>query len=121
MYQYRSFPQEQLVPLYGASEVMLVTPLRDGMNLIAKEYVASRADGTGVLILSEMAGAASELGEAVMVNPNDIPGIARSLKTALEMPLDLQRDHMAAMRERDPALRPGSLGCGFPRSLARKS
>jgi trehalose 6-phosphate synthase/phosphatase len=100
MYQYRSFPQEQLVPLYSASEVMLVTPLRDGMNLIAKEYVASRADGTGVLILSEMAGAASELGEAVMVNPNDIPGIARSLKTALEMPLDLQRDHMAVMRER---------------------
>ena len=68
---------------------MLVTPLRDGMNLIAKEYVASRADGTA-LILSEMAGAASELGEAVMVNPNDIPGIARSLKTVLEMPLDLK-------------------------------
>jgi trehalose 6-phosphate synthase/phosphatase len=100
MYQYRSFPQEQLVPLYSASEVMLVTPLRDGMNLVAKEYVASRADETGVLILSEMAGAASELGEAVMVNPNDIPGIARSLKTALEMPVELQRDHMTAMRDR---------------------
>jgi trehalose 6-phosphate synthase/phosphatase len=100
LYQYKSFPQEQLVPLYSASDVMLVTPLRDGMNLIAKEYIASRAYGTGVLILSEMAGAASELGEAVMVNPNDVPGIARALKTALETPLEIQRDHMAAMRKR---------------------
>jgi trehalose 6-phosphate synthase/phosphatase len=62
LYQYRSLPQDELVPLYAASEVMLVTPLRDGMNLVAKEYVACRVDETGVLILSEMAGAASELG-----------------------------------------------------------
>ena len=90
LYQYRSFPQQELVPLYGASDVMLVTPLRDGMNLVAKEYVAARADGRGVLILSEMTGAASELGEAVLVNPNDIPEMARAIATALEMPEEEQ-------------------------------
>ncbi len=100
LYQYRSFPQEQLVPLYAASEVMLVTPMRDGMNLVAKEYVAARADGTGVLILSEMAGAASELGEALIVNPNDVVSVARAIKTALEMPAEDQRRAMDAMRQR---------------------
>ena len=99
-YQFRSFPQEQLAPLYAASEVMLVTPIRDGMNLVAKEYVASRPDATGVLILSEMAGAASEFGEALTVNPNDIRGMALAIKTALEMPLDAQKEAMHAMRER---------------------
>ena len=74
------------MPIYSASDVMLITPLRDGMNLVAKEYVACRADGTGVLILSERAGAASELGEALIVNPNDTPAVARTLQTALEMP-----------------------------------
>ncbi len=100
LYQYRSLPQGELVPLYAASEVMLVTPLRDGMNLVAKEYVACRPDDTGVLILSEMAGAASELGEALVVNPNDIPGVARAIKVALETPLEDQRRDMAAMRRR---------------------
>ena len=57
--------------MYALSDVALVTPLRDGMNLIAKEYVASRTDKTGVLILSEMAGAAKELGEAIIINPNN--------------------------------------------------
>ncbi len=100
LYQYRSLPQEQLIPLYAASEVMLVTPMRDGMNLVAKEYVACRADNTGVLILSEMAGAASELGEALVVNPNDTPAVARAIKAALETPLEDQRRDMAAMRRR---------------------
>jgi trehalose 6-phosphate synthase/phosphatase len=100
IYQYRSFPQEQLLPMYAASDVMLVTPLRDGMNLVAKEYVASRADATGVLILSEMTGATSELGEALTVNPNDIPGMARAIAVALEMPADAQKQSMQAMRER---------------------
>ena len=100
VYQYRSFPQDQLLPMFAASEVMLVTPLRDGMNLVAKEYVASRADDTGVLILSEMAGAASELGEALTINPNDIPGMAGTIKTALEMPAEVQHENMRAMRER---------------------
>ena len=100
LYQYRSYPQEQLVPLYNASEVMLVTPMRDGMNLVAKEYVASRADDSGVLILSEMAGAASELGEALVVNPNDITGVAQALRVALEMSPQDQRQAMTAMRKR---------------------
>ncbi|MCA1685400.1 MAG: trehalose-6-phosphate synthase, partial [Planctomycetia bacterium] len=100
LYQYKSFPQEELAPLYGASDVMLVTPLRDGMNLVAKEYVASRADGRGVLILSEMTGAASELGEAVLVNPNDIPQMARALATALEMPAEDQARRMKVLRDR---------------------
>jgi trehalose 6-phosphate synthase/phosphatase len=100
VYQYRSFPQDQLLPMFAASDVMLVTPLRDGMNLVAKEYIASRADDTGVLILSEMAGAASELGEALTINPNDIPGMTGTIQAALEMPADVQRENMLAMRER---------------------
>jgi trehalose 6-phosphate synthase/phosphatase len=100
LYQYKSFPQEELVPMYGASDVMLVTPLRDGMNLVAKEYVAARADGRGVLILSEMTGAASELGEAMIVNPNDIPEMARALATALEMSEEDQASRMTALRDR---------------------
>jgi trehalose 6-phosphate synthase/phosphatase len=100
LYQYKSFPQEELVPLYGASDVMLVTPLRDGMNLVAKEYVAARPDGQGVLILSEMTGAAAELGEAVLVNPNDIPEMARALAAALEMPEQEQERRMTALRDR---------------------
>ena len=100
IYQYKSLLQEELVPIYSASDVMLITPLRDGMNLVAKEYVACRADGTGVLILSERAGAASELGEALIVNPNDTPAVARTLQTALEMPTDAQRKNMLAMRQR---------------------
>jgi len=100
VYQYRSFPQEELIPLYRASDAMLVTPLRDGMNLVAKEYVAARADARGVLILSEMTGAASELGEAVLVNPNDIPQMARAIATALEMPAEDQGVRMTALRAR---------------------
>ncbi|HVS37927.1 MAG TPA: bifunctional alpha,alpha-trehalose-phosphate synthase (UDP-forming)/trehalose-phosphatase [Gemmataceae bacterium] len=99
-YQFRTFPQDQLAPLYAASDVMLVTPIRDGMNLVAKEYVASRPDATGVLILSEMAGAASEFGEALTVNPNDVPGMARAIRTALDLPLDAQKEAMHAMRDR---------------------
>ncbi len=100
LYQFRSFPQEELVPLYNTSAVMLVTPLRDGMNLVAKEYVAARADEQGVLVLSEMAGAASELGEALVVNPNDVRGMAEALRTALEMPAEDQQKAMRAMRRR---------------------
>ena len=75
-YLYRSFDREQLVALYRAADVMLVTPLRDGMNLVAKEFVAARADEDGVLVLSEFAGAAAELGEAAIVNPYDVDGMA---------------------------------------------
>src|SRR5260370_21819648 len=78
------------------SEVALVTPRRDGMNLIAKEYVASRADQRGVLILSEMAGASRELGEALIINPNDESEIVDALRTALEMP---EEEHVRRNKE----------------------
>jgi trehalose 6-phosphate synthase/phosphatase len=90
LYQYKFLSLKPLVALYSIGDVALVTPLRDGMNLIAKEYLATRVDKTGVLILSETAGAASELGEAVIINANDIEEIAEALKTALEMPKEEQ-------------------------------
>jgi trehalose 6-phosphate synthase/phosphatase len=86
IYQYRSVPFETLVALYALSEVALVTPLRDGMNLVAKEYIASRTDKTGVLILSEMAGSAKELTDAILINPSHREEIAEALELALTMP-----------------------------------
>lgn len=100
IYQYRSLPFDTLVALYAASHVALVTPLRDGMNLIAKEYVASRRDETGVLILSEMAGAAKELGEAIIINPSSKEEIAEALKMALEMPYEEQVRRNKIMQNR---------------------
>ncbi|MHB1324036.1 MAG: bifunctional alpha,alpha-trehalose-phosphate synthase (UDP-forming)/trehalose-phosphatase [Coriobacteriia bacterium] len=99
-YLYRSLPFHRLAALYSASDIAFVTPLRDGMNLIAKEYCAAQPAGTGVLILSEMAGAAKELGEALLVNPNDADAMVASLVRALEMPADEQADRMRAMRNR---------------------
>jgi len=100
IYQYKFLPLKQLVALYSLSDVALVTPIRDGMNLIAKEYLASRTDGTGVLILSEMAGAARELGEALIINPNDRADIAAALKRALEMPPEEQKGQIEAIQRR---------------------
>ncbi len=100
IYQYKSFEREYLSALYRASDVALITPLRDGMNLIAKEYIASRIDNTGVLILSEMAGAAKEMIEALIINPNHIDNIADSIKKALEMKPDEQVRRNKAIRER---------------------
>jgi len=100
IYQYRSLPFESLVALYAVSDVALVTPLRDGMNLVAKEYVASRLDQTGVLVLSEMAGAAKDLPEAIIINPNDRQEIACALKRALEMPVEEQVRRNTVMQKR---------------------
>lgn len=99
-YVYRSFSQTELVHMYRAADVMLVTPLRDGMNLVAKEFVASRVDDGGVLVLSEFAGAAAEMGEAVLVNPYDIEGMADGIARALSMPLEERGTRMRALRER---------------------
>jgi trehalose 6-phosphate synthase/phosphatase len=98
LYQTQSFVS--LRALYEAADVALVTPLRDGMNLIAKEFVASKTDGTGVLVLSEMAGAASELGEALLVNPLNRLEVADALKTALSMPKEEQIVRNRAMQAR---------------------
>jgi len=100
LYQYRSMPYHELVGMYTASDVALITPVRDGMNLVCKEFVASRKDGQGVLILSEMAGAAAELGEALIINPLDYQDIADSIQKAFAMPEEEQRKRMEAMRER---------------------
>jgi trehalose 6-phosphate synthase/phosphatase len=99
-YLYRSLSFPTLSSMYAASDVAYVTPLRDGMNLIAKEYVAARGDTGGVLVLSEMAGAALELGEALQVNPYDLDGMVDTLQRALTMPLEEQRERMASMQHR---------------------
>ncbi|TFH36299.1 MAG: bifunctional alpha,alpha-trehalose-phosphate synthase (UDP-forming)/trehalose-phosphatase [Anaerolineales bacterium] len=99
-YLYRSVPFERLVSLYRIADVALVTPLRDGMNLVAKEYLASRPDGSGVLILSETAGAAEELGEAIIVNPHDEEEMVEGIHQALTMPLEEQKNRNLVMRRR---------------------
>ncbi|WP_216679824.1 bifunctional alpha,alpha-trehalose-phosphate synthase (UDP-forming)/trehalose-phosphatase [Hymenobacter siberiensis] len=97
-YFYRSFPLPELAALYAMADVGLVTPLRDGMNLVAKEYVASRLDHRGVLILSERAGAARELSDALIINPTDTRALAESLHEALVMPDDEQERRMRNMQ-----------------------
>lgn len=99
-YLFRSMPFEQLIELYCYSDIALITPIRDGMNLVAKEYMACRVDHKGVLILSEMAGAAKELGEAIIVNPNDIQSIANAIDEAIHMPEDIQKKSNQIMTER---------------------
>lgn len=99
-YFFQSFPQESLISFYRNSDVLLVTPLRDGMNLVAKEYIASRTDCEGMAVVSETAGVASELGEAVIVNPNDYYAIASGIKMALEMPPDEKFSRNKIMHQR---------------------
>jgi trehalose 6-phosphate synthase len=98
-YLRRSQPMDQLVPLYAAADVMVVTPFRDGMNLVAKEYVASRPSPTGALILSEFAGAADELRSALLVNPHDVDGLVDAMDRALAMkPIEQARRMRALQR-----------------------
>jgi trehalose 6-phosphate synthase len=99
-YLRRSLPLEELVAYYVAADVMLVTPLRDGMNLVAKEYCASRRDDTGVLVLSEFTGSANELERAVLVNPHDIDGMAATIERAIAMPRAEQVRRMRSLRQR---------------------
>jgi trehalose 6-phosphate synthase/phosphatase len=99
-YFYRSMPFNNLIDLYTSCDVALITPIRDGMNLVAKEYIATRTDQTGVLILSEMAGAAKEMNEALLINPNNINLIADTIKEALEMPEAEQKKRNKYMQSR---------------------
>jgi len=99
-YLYRFVPFDKLTALYNVADVALVTPLRDGMNLIAKEFVATKTNGRGVLILSEMTGAARELGEALIVNANNKAAIIQAIKEALEMPVLEQIERNRAMQKR---------------------
>ena len=97
-YMHRSVSPHDLVALYCAADVMLVTPLRDGMNLVAKEFVASRLDNDGVLVLSELAGAASELGDAVLINSYDADATGAAIERALHMPQIERTRRMARLR-----------------------
>ena len=98
-YFYHSFDFEELVAMYHIADIALITPLRDGMNLVAKEYIAAKRDTPGVLILSEMAGAAIELTDAIIVNPNDIQEIERAILEALEMPEVEQLKKLALLQQ----------------------
>lgn len=99
-YLHHSYPREEMVALYLAADAMLVTALRDGMNLVAKEYVASRVDSRGVLVLSEFTGAADELSQAVKVNPHDIDGLKDAIMAAVEMQPAEQARRMRGLRRR---------------------
>ena len=99
-YLYQTVTQEELCALYRLADVCFVSPVRDGLNLVAKEYVVCRADGGGTLVVSEFAGAVSELGEALRVNPWDIEGTANQLERALEMSLGERNERMMPMHSR---------------------
>jgi trehalose 6-phosphate synthase/phosphatase len=99
-YFYRSMPFENLIDLYTSSDIAWLTPLRDGMNLVAKEYIATRTDKTGVLILSEMAGSANEMNEALLINPNNFEQIADALYEAINMPIEEQQSRNKVLQHR---------------------
>lgn len=100
-YLYRSLPREELVAYYRAADMALVTPLRDGMNLVAKEYCASNVSETGVLFLSEFAGAAGQLQKhgAILVNPHDVEGVAKAIQKAFQTDTAKHRKNMRRLRE----------------------
>jgi trehalose 6-phosphate synthase/phosphatase len=98
VYQYQSVDFDRLIALYTSADVALISPVRDGMNLVAKEYVASRQDKKGVLILSSMAGAAKELQEAITINPFDTELTGEKIAKALDMPLEEQQRRMERMQ-----------------------
>ena len=97
---YRAFTQEELAAFYREADVCLVTPLRDGMNLVAKEYIAAQTENPGVLLLSQFCGTAEDLREAVIVNPYDIDGTASALNRALNMDLQERRERWQALNKR---------------------
>jgi trehalose 6-phosphate synthase/phosphatase len=100
IYQYNYLLFDQMLALYTGCDLALITPLRDGMNLVAKEFIASRKDEKGVLVISEMAGAARELTEALTINPNDITEMARKIREGLEMDTEEQGKRLRQMQKR---------------------
>ncbi len=95
---YRSFPLEELSAFYRMADVALVTPMRDGMNLVCKEFIASKINKKGVLILSEMCGASKELSDAILINPNDTNQLVEAINEALTMPEEEQIQHNTNMQ-----------------------
>jgi trehalose 6-phosphate synthase/phosphatase len=100
IYRYRSLNFDELLTLYTAADVALITPIRDGMNLVAKEFIASRADKKGVLILSELAGSAKELHESVIINPNDTHDLCDKIYHSLQISQETQTKDISKMQER---------------------
>lgn len=98
LYLHRAIPRDELIAFFVAADVMLVTPLRDGMNLVAKEYVACRSDLGGALVLSEFTGAADELRRAYLVNPHDLEGVKNAIEAAIHQPAAEGRQRMRALR-----------------------
>ncbi|MCH8534450.1 MAG: bifunctional alpha,alpha-trehalose-phosphate synthase (UDP-forming)/trehalose-phosphatase [Flavobacteriaceae bacterium] len=99
-YFYRSMPFDNLIDLYTSSDVALITPVRDGMNLVAKEYIATRTNEDGVLVLSEMTGASKELDEALQINPFSLEEMAKNIHSALSMKKKEQKRRMKVLRKR---------------------
>jgi trehalose 6-phosphate synthase len=97
-YLHRPVPRDELVAFFVAADVMLVTPLRDGMNLVAKEYVACRSDLGGALVLSEFTGAAAELRQAYLTNPHHLEGVKNAIEAALNQTPEEGRRRMRALR-----------------------
>jgi trehalose 6-phosphate synthase len=116
-YRYRAYTREELAILYSAADIALVTPLRDGMNLVALEYAAVH-DDTGALVLSELTGAADYLHGAVPVNPYDVDGVARTIRDALDMPLPERRERMSRLKAAVAGLDVHDWADGFLTSLA---
>ncbi len=114
---FRSIDEHEVAAFYRAADVMVVTPMRDGMNLVAKEFAGARIDGDGVLVISEFAGAASELGTALHVNPFDIDQTADRIHEALAMGEEERRSRMSGMRERVNAYTSTSWAFDFMRTL----
>ncbi|ADY30357.1 MULTISPECIES: bifunctional alpha,alpha-trehalose-phosphate synthase (UDP-forming)/trehalose-phosphatase [Cellulophaga] len=99
-YFYRSMPFENLIDLYTSCDIAWLTPIRDGMNLVAKEYIATRTDKTGVLILSEMAGSANEMNESLLINPNNFEQTVAALQQAINMPVEEQQERNDILQKR---------------------
>ncbi len=100
LYMFRSIDREETIALYRACDIAFITPLKDGMNLVAKEYCACNIDEKGVLILSEFAGAAQQFHqEAILVNPHDIEGVSRAIYKAFNMSLEEKNQRMRNLRE----------------------
>jgi trehalose 6-phosphate synthase/phosphatase len=97
-YRKSALKLRRLVALYQLADFCIVSSLHDGMNLVAKEFVAARHDDLGVLVLSELTGAAQELKDAIIINPYDGEGFTRALKNAIEMPLPERRERMRRLR-----------------------
>jgi len=100
IYQYRNVDFKELVPLYNSSDICLITTLRDWMNLVSKEYIASKIDWKWMLIISNMAWSSKELNEAIVINPNNIKDVSLSIKEAIELSEDIKIEKMKVMSER---------------------